>query len=54
MENRHLGYVALVDSQARVRWHVHGSETPSDEEVAALARLIEAEAAPPEKTRRKR
>ena len=54
MENRHLGYVALVDSQARVRWHVHGSETPTDEEVAALARLIEAEAAPPEKTRRKR
>jgi len=41
MTNRYLGYVCLVDPQGTVRWHVHGSEVPSEEQVSGLRGLIE-------------
>ncbi len=40
MTNRYLGYVCLVDGSGVVRWHVHGNEPPSDEEVEGLAKLV--------------
>lgn len=40
MQNKYLGYVCLVDPKGVVRWHVHGSEVPSEREVGALRSLL--------------
>jgi len=40
MQNKYLGYVCLVDPKGVVRWHVHGSEVPSEPEVDALHSLL--------------
>jgi hypothetical protein len=40
MSNRYLGYVCLVDPQGVVRWHVHGNEPPTEEQLAALKSLV--------------
>jgi len=45
MQNRYLGFVCLVDGRGVVRWHVHGSEVPSEEMSLALVKLISREAA---------
>ena len=44
MHNKYFGLVCLVDGNGIVRWHVHGSEVPSDEQVGALAGIIERQA----------
>ena len=40
MENRYLGHVCLLDPGRKMRWHVHGSETPGDAEIKTLVQLI--------------
>ena len=41
MSNRYLGYVCLVDPLGSVRWHVHGNELPSADEVGSLKKLLD-------------
>ena len=41
MSNRYLGYVCLVDPQGSVRWHVHGNELPSADELSSLKKLLD-------------
>jgi hypothetical protein len=43
MPNRYLGFVCLIDGAGLVRWHVHGNEEPTGEQISALARLLERE-----------
>ena len=43
MTNRYLGYVCLVDTKGLVRWHVHGNEVPSEEDLTTLASQIPSE-----------
>jgi len=40
MSNRYIGYVCLVDEQGVVRWHVHSSEAPTEDALAALRDLL--------------
>ena len=40
MQNKYLGYVCLVDPRGVVRWHVHGNETASEQEVQLLTQLM--------------
>ena len=40
MSNRYLGYVCLVDPHGIVRWHVHGNEPPTTDELVALQWLV--------------
>ena len=37
--NMYLGWVFLVDDQARVRWHAHGTALP--DEIHTMLRLTE-------------
>jgi hypothetical protein len=38
--NRYLGYVCVVDSAGVVRWHVHSSEIPTEQQIEALRRCL--------------
>ena len=40
MTNGFLGYVCLVDAAGVVRWHVHSSEVPGDDDVRMLRGLV--------------
>ena len=42
MINRFLGYVCLIDERGLIRWHVHSSRSPTEEEVSALIEIIRA------------
>ena len=44
MHNKYFGLVCLVDGNGIVRWHVHGNEEPTAEQVDALAGIIERQA----------
>jgi hypothetical protein len=38
--NRYLGYVCVVDGAGVVRWHVHSSEIPTQQQIEALRRCL--------------
>ena len=44
MQNRYLGLVCLVDGRGIIRWHVHGSEVPSEPMVSDLMEMVQQEA----------
>jgi len=40
--NSYLGWIFLVDHEARVRWHAHGMATPGElETMRRLARVLD-------------
>ena len=38
--NRYLGYVCVVDEEGVIRWHVHSSEIPTEQQIEALRKAL--------------